>query len=248
MTLRDLKKKEKKEEKKSSCSKVTLNCKYKSDSESNITRSQSVSNIRGSGHSVISLLFSRNGCPQQFCRCSPTGLLYLYQRTPAHITASSSGSQYRYWAQMALTNSTGDGILFAGIWPRAPALKPGSTRIPTFDPPVDSQVPKIKEMKSRAGESSKPHLVATWTDEPGEGTSEHTHVECRRKQQPVSSCKTSSGECWSPKCYVGLFRLALWSLQYPKLVCRHTEICLVIPWVHPGVYSSLVIPFREKPF
>lgn len=103
---------------------------------------------------------------------------------------------------------------------------------------------KAKGQKEQ-GSSSKPHLAATWRDQPGEGTLKHTHIRMEMEAAASFILLNFLWEFRSPKWYSGLFRLAVWSLQYPKFVCKHAETCLVTHSVHPGVYSSLVTPFRE---
>lgn len=82
------------------------------------------------------------------CSVHPSAHLF----PPHHQTQAPAIGTHQ---QLAL-NSTGN-ILFTETGPHTPALVPGSMLLTNFDPPVDSQVPKIEDMKSR-GEVQSP----TW--------------------------------------------------------------------------------------
>lgn len=134
-----------KKEEKSSCSNIILNWKHISDLESNIAHSPSVSNIRGSGHSVILLLLLRM-LPTVLSQVPTTGLLYQYQCRPAHIPASTPGCQFRYqhwqlpWTVLEVRFGWQEWTSYTST---------GSTELPNFEPRVDSQESKPKDRKTR---------------------------------------------------------------------------------------------------
>lgn len=175
-------------------------------------------NIRGSGHSVILLLFAKDAACNSFAGACPTGVLYLYQCMTAHTTASSPSSHHRYWAPTALLNSPGDGILCRN-WTTHTSTKAWQHMTPKLGPTCQFKSAKNKRHEEQ-GVEIQSHTWLLLGQTSLEKALPNMHMESIWKQQPVSSCKTSSGECRSSKWYMRLFGLALWSLQHPKLVCR----------------------------